>query len=150
MLHAPPAHPQLHPPPPPYVSSLDGSSTTVATNNRDGTTTTINHQPSPSIKSTYSGTQGMFLSQDTLSQTVFAASVLCASNLCVCEGCQNTETEVVRGDRGAIALARRQVLIRNPNAFVDEFLESTAGGGGGGGSSSSRSPTLHPAESFVV
>ena len=153
MLHAPTAHPQLHPPPPPsYVSSLDSNSTTVA-NNRDGSTTTTINPLLPSSRRTqaHKGCSCRKTRCLKLYCQCFAASVLCASNLCVCEGCQNTEAEVVRGDRGAIALARRQVLIRNPNAFADKFLESTAGGGGGGGggsSSSSRPPTLHPAESL--
>lgn len=65
----------------------------------------------------------------------FAASVLCSPNQCICDKCQNNEAEAMRGNRGAIAIARRQVLVRNPNAFDNKFLENNAavGGVGGGG-----------------
>ncbi|KAL3762194.1 hypothetical protein ACHAW5_002782 [Stephanodiscus triporus] len=62
----------------------------------------------------------------------FAASVLCSTQQCICDGCQNTEAEAYRGDRGAIALARRQVLVRNPNAFENKFLENNVVAGGAG------------------
>lgn len=65
----------------------------------------------------------------------FAASVLCSTQQCICDGCQNTEAEAYRGDRGAIALARRQVLVRNPNAFENKFLENNVVSGGAGAGS---------------
>jgi len=58
----------------------------------------------------------------------FAASVLCSTQLCICEGCQNTPEEMDKGEDGAIAQARKAVLIRNPNAFEDKFLESRGSG----------------------
>ncbi|KAL7523948.1 hypothetical protein ACHAXR_000374, partial [Thalassiosira sp. AJA248-18] len=51
----------------------------------------------------------------------FAASILCSSQICICDGCKNTVEEMEKGNEGMIAPARRSVLIRNPNAFMDKF-----------------------------
>jgi hypothetical protein len=64
----------------------------------------------------------------------FAASVLCSANQCICDGCQNNEGEALKGNRGAIAIARRQVLVRNPNAFENKFLENNPAVDSGSGS----------------
>jgi len=53
--------------------------------------------------------------------------VVCSTQVCFCEGCKNTSEELEKGKDGDIAQARRSVLIRNPNAFKDKFLDASVG-----------------------
>jgi len=73
----------------------------------------------------------------------FANSVVCSTQVCFCEGCKNTPEELEKGKDGDIAQARRSVLIRNPNAFKDKFLDASVGivvRGPGGSSGSAADP----------
>ncbi|KAL9181390.1 hypothetical protein ACHAXT_010195 [Thalassiosira profunda] len=78
----------------------------------------------------------------------FAASLLCSPAACVCEGCKNTPAEFDKGDDGAIAPARRQVLVRNPTAFQDKFRArggsgERSGHGEGHGEGREEAPSVH-------